>query len=116
MPAETFVKTKVEHQGKSANVCGKLWLVELKASRNDSSKEFHVLTMEDGVEIISWHTSAESREQYLQAEGHTVMVSVKAAHARGRNFFYLQSLRITCSCEKCKPEADSSADSELTIL
>jgi hypothetical protein len=61
-----------------------------------------VLTMEDGVEIISWHTSAESREQYLEAQGHTVTASVKAARARGQNFFYLQSLRVTCACEGCK--------------
>ncbi|HEY2361193.1 MAG TPA: hypothetical protein VGK36_08765 [Candidatus Angelobacter sp.] len=116
MAERTFVKTKVEQQGKFANVCGRLWLVELKASRNDSSKEFHVLTMEDGVEIISWHTSPESREQYMRAEGHTVTVQVKAAHARGRNFLYLQSLRVTCACEKCKPVADSSAHSGLTVL
>jgi hypothetical protein len=91
MPVE---KTKVEYQGKLANVCGLLWLVELKASRKDPSKQFHVLTMEDGIEVISWHTSAESREQYLDARGKPIIARVKVAYARGQTFFYLQSLQV----------------------
>jgi hypothetical protein len=104
MPAEsTIQKTSVEQQGKIANVCGLLWHVELKASRKEPSKQFHVLTMDDGVEIISWHTSAESREQYLEAKGHTVTAKVKVAYARGQTFFYLQYLQVKCRDEA--PEA-----------
>jgi hypothetical protein len=98
-------RTRVEHQGKFANVCGLLWRVEHKASRKDPDKQFHVLTMDDGVEIISWHTSSESRESYFEAEGHTITVQVKVAYIKGHTYFYLQSLKLACNCEPCKEKA-----------
>lgn len=108
--------TRIEHQGKLASVCGLLWRVEQKSSLKDPGKQFHVLTMDDGIEIISWHTSEESRESYLQAQGHHVTISAKAARARGQNYFYLQSMRLTCSCEKCKEPADNPESSSFLIL
>ena len=106
MPTEHAVqKTKVESQGKLANVCGLLWLVEQKESRKDPDKQFHVLTMEDGVEIISWHTSEESRESYVEAQGHTITSQVKVAYIKGRSYFYLQSLKLSCHCDSCKEKA-----------
>ena len=54
---------------------------ELKSSRKDPDKQFHVLTMDDGIEIISWHTSDESFESYYQAQGHRITASVKTARA-----------------------------------
>jgi hypothetical protein len=103
MPVE---HTKVEQSGKLANVCGLLWRVQQKASRKDSDKQFHVLTMDDGVEIISWHTSSESRESYFEAQGHTITAQVKTARVKGHTYFYLQSMRLTCACEKCKEAAE----------
>jgi hypothetical protein len=106
MPAE---RTRVEQSGKFANVCGLLWRAELKSSRKDPDKKFHVLTMDDGIEIISWHTSSESRESYFEAQGHTITAQVKTARARGQNYFYLQSMRLTCACEKCKEAAPEAS-------
>lgn len=113
MPAE---RTWVEQSGKFANVCGLLWRAELKSSRKDTDKKFHVLTMDDGIEIISWHTSDESRESYLEAQGHRVTITAKAARARGQNYFYLQTMRLTCSCEKCKEAAENREASPILIL
>jgi hypothetical protein len=115
MPAH---KTKVDHQGKLANVCGLLWRVQQKSSRKDADKQFHVLTMDDGIEIISWHTSSESRESYFEAEGHTITAQVKTARIKSHTYFYLQSMRLTCACEKCKEAAENrmQAASPLLIL
>jgi hypothetical protein len=110
-------RTKVEHQGsKFANVCGPLWRVEQKSSRKDPDKLFHVLTMDDGIEIISWHTSDESRESYFEAEGHTIAAQVKVARTKGHTYFYLQSMRLTCACEKCKEAAENRTQPASTLL
>jgi hypothetical protein len=110
-------RTRVEYQGsKLANVCGPLWRVEQKTSRKDPDKKFHVLTMDDGVEIISWHTSDESSESYFKAEGHTIAAQVKVARVKDHTYFYLHTMRIKCACEKCKGSAEEKAVSPLLIL
>jgi hypothetical protein len=114
MPAE---RTRIDQQGsKFANVCGPLWRVEQKSSRKDPDKTFHVLTMEDGVEIISWHTSDESRKSYFAAEGHTIMAQVKVARIKGHTYFYLHTMRIKCACEKCKGAAEDQGQDASPLL
>ena len=112
----TAERTRVEHQGKFANVCGLLWRAEQKSSRKDPDKKFYVLTMDDGIEIISWHTSSDSHESYSQAQGHRVTASVKTAYIKSRTYFYLQSMRLTCACEKCTEAADNREASPILIL